>query len=1175
MIEVRYKVNSLNPNEQDAVDIVPHRFLTLEELASNRRWQIAIVDGDRTYYATSWRDRKYRPANNARITFVAGYGGSRRQRAKIFGGQVATMIPFLLAAAFLPAVLFVAVMALAYAAFEGAIAAARWALRALVPGPPGLPDFGDGPSQGSASESSPTYGAGPVQTIDARGRVIPVVYGEVSCGGMRVNSFRRSDEDGNETLYEVLLLSHGPIESFGGYTSDQDDLGPADLPNGLEINGTKVSQFEEARVSWRKGTSGQTVMPGFEELTVGFDSDVELDATSTLDATTEMPVDSMEFHIAFPKGLHVFPGESGHFRPQTFEFRVTIFDAETDEEVASQNFEIRKNLTTQFSQTVRIDDLGYRFCRFVVERVSPIPPLYRQGGGSGFRPTGTDLAVASGYNEIQIGGHAYDGLSVLGLVIPQLQRLVSVDRRNYLIPLRGRLVDDGAWSNNPALVIRDFLTNKVFGLGHYFSDATFHDLGVEERADEEVPRYTGSSVMEKRYALNTVIDTQSGAWDIAQEMAKSCRSRLFRVGENAFLREDRGRPITQVFGDSQISREGVTIGYVSRDELPNEVEITFNSELRRYGTRSVIQRIPGINPSVDKVNKLSARSTMITSPFQAARHAAFLCRRGQLHRRQINFTVGNSALISNVGDVVAIATRDMGTNALASGRLVAQNESEIVLDEEVRFFPDVVYRYVEQSPDDEIRMNDFQVAEEVLTDTLPFGELDNTFPATKKTYAVGQTSRVIKPVMIERIRRAGHEGVVNIEASEFFPQVFTDETFSSVQSERVTPVREEPPDAVDDLSVVDEIYVSDGTSDVDISWTASAGADSYRIYYREPGGEEAGSGLQFVDRTQDTVYRLRVNRGSFFSIRIVVVAFSNDAGALPIPDSSFVDYTLQRDDFTGHVAIIPDDVDEFSLDLVDGNEYELSWVASDNATGYDLRAGGYMGGIEVWRGTSLSRTVLLGAARHRFLARAINFSNGRRNYSQGIAEIEADGVEIPSFGNNVVEVENENWETGEIQNAVIVPGLSGAPTLRQLSSAAPAQYATQIYDLGTSAPTVVSFYYRGWPFWGQTGHELSSRDPQASFMGRPSPGRNFGERFQQTRLHIEWSTNNTSWSTFAVPDWFGPGKTQFYWPRQGSAIPTARFYRLKLVFYVENEQDPGQSSVASLNNLSYVFSRGE
>ena len=198
-----------------------------------------------------------------------------------------------------------------------------------------------------------------------------------------------------------------------------------------------------------------------------------------------------------------------------------------------------------------------------VERMSPAPPDDH---------TQNNISWV-GYVEIVDVKLKYDDTAVVG---------TSVDAHYFPnVPTRGFLIDgitvqvpsnydpvartyagdwDGtfkvAFSNNPAWVLYDLLTNPRYGCGRDIDASAVDKWGFYEAAqynDELVPDGYGTGGSEPRFTCNCVINTQQDAFTVLGAVASSMRSTLYYSNGVIGLVQDRPQPApTRLFGPANI-----------------------------------------------------------------------------------------------------------------------------------------------------------------------------------------------------------------------------------------------------------------------------------------------------------------------------------------------------------------------------------------------------------------------------------------------------------------------------------------------------------------------------------------------------------------------------------------------------------------------------------------------
>lgn len=133
-------------------------------------------------------------------------------------------------------------------------------------------------------EESPTYSFQGISNNRVEGLPIPVIYGEMRVGGTIIQEYSSSASLFPVTtdLYTLICYGEGPIHSIGGVEVDTPEGTPlgseggGDLPLGIKVNDNLTENYEGIEASVRLGTSGQEVIPGFEESRIAHEVDQKL-----------------------------------------------------------------------------------------------------------------------------------------------------------------------------------------------------------------------------------------------------------------------------------------------------------------------------------------------------------------------------------------------------------------------------------------------------------------------------------------------------------------------------------------------------------------------------------------------------------------------------------------------------------------------------------------------------------------------------------------------------------------------------------------------------------------------------------------------------------------------------------------------------------------------------------
>ena len=129
-----------------------------------------------------------------------------------------------------------------------------------------------------------------------------------------------------------------------------------------------------------------------------------------------------------------------------------------------------------------------------------------------------------------------------------------------------------AWSDNPALCIRDYLTNTRYGRGIDSSD--IDDTAFNAAANYCDENVTIGGVTKARYTCNGVVDTSQGSMDILNKLLTSCRGFLVFSGGKYKLVIDKPETATFTFDEDNITGAW-SIGLGNKNNQFNRMRANF------------------------------------------------------------------------------------------------------------------------------------------------------------------------------------------------------------------------------------------------------------------------------------------------------------------------------------------------------------------------------------------------------------------------------------------------------------------------------------------------------------------------------------------------------------------------------------------------------------------------
>ena len=181
-------------------------------------------------------------------------------------------------------------------------------------------------------------------------------------------------------------------------------------------------------------------------------------------------------------------------------------------------------------------------------------------------------------NEFWTADHRLRGVAFLGIRFKWDEEAFSgIPEITALV--KGKKVYDPrtattAWSDNPALCIRDYLTNTRYGKG--IPASAIDDVAIAAAAndcDESVTLYDGGG-SGKLFTCNAVLDTSKSLFDNLNTLLLGCRGFLPYSQGQYRLKIDGSRSSELIFTNNEII-DGIVITGESKDEKLNRVSVKF------------------------------------------------------------------------------------------------------------------------------------------------------------------------------------------------------------------------------------------------------------------------------------------------------------------------------------------------------------------------------------------------------------------------------------------------------------------------------------------------------------------------------------------------------------------------------------------------------------------------
>lgn len=276
------------------------------------------------------------------------------------------------------------------------------------------------------------------------------------------------------------------------------------------------------------------------------------------------------------------------------------------------------------------------------------------------------------------------------------------------------------WTDNPAWVLFDVVTNKRYGLGNRlgeFGADKWTLYQVAQYCDQLVP--DGFGGREPRFTCNAWLTEQRSAYDVINDICSIFRAMPAWNGQQLTVVMDRPSDPVWTYTNANVDESGFNYTFSAKKSRHNAIQVEYADKDNSY-ERAIeyVSDDDSIRKNGLNVKKITAFGC--TSRGQAHRTGLWLLQTEKLETKTVTFTVGAEGLMHIPGDIIKIAdTYYAGTNI--GGRVLAINGNKVTLDREVSVNGNSYFSYINaQAKHQDIKIISVKGAE-VTLDQEPTG----------------------------------------------------------------------------------------------------------------------------------------------------------------------------------------------------------------------------------------------------------------------------------------------------------------------------------------------------------------------------------------------------------------------------------------------------------------------
>lgn len=488
----------------------------------------------------------------------------------------------------------------------------------------------------------------------------------------------------SQRLRAIGLISLGPIKGPANkWKSTYFDNTPIQNANGVDDNDESSFNFKNTEIAYTLGTQDQMPLQGFEmserEVSVG----AEIKNVTPVTRTVIDP-DVTRLRITCGVSALFSQNENGDTEGTSVSLEILI----NGQSRAVKN--ISGKSSSRFYRSYIIDNLPPKPFTITVKRLTADSKSQRLQNGTHW----------VSYTEIIDTKLSYPNMALIGI---KTDSRYNPNFPNVNLLLYGRLVKVPStynpetrtyapgiwhgdwkeeWTDNPAWIFYDLVTNSLAGLGKRIGEYgldKFQLYQIAKYCDELVDDGYGGK--EPRMVSNLWITEQRDAYNVLSDMASVFRSIAVWNGTQFSAIQDRTSDPVCLYTQSNVVDGKFSRQFAAGKTIFTAVEVEYADERNFY--QKAVEYVAD-DLMIDRygynVKKITAYGC--TSRGQAHRYGKWVLETSRLEQCTITFVVGRQGLLHLPGDIIEIADNDFAGKTLG-GRVVAINGKTVTLDQPV------------------------------------------------------------------------------------------------------------------------------------------------------------------------------------------------------------------------------------------------------------------------------------------------------------------------------------------------------------------------------------------------------------------------------------------------------------------------------------------------------------
>lgn len=641
--------------------------------------------------------------------------------------------------------------------------------------------------------------------------------------------------------YAKVLLAIGEGEFAGTPTAENIFLDgtPLKSAGGLE-------NFGGVKWEYRSGRSDQSYITGVPDVSNEFAINLALtDQTPWTRLITTQGLDAVRVTLAFPAVYE--QKDNGDIVGYNIEYAIDLSTnggAYVEQGKWSTN---NQKTTVEYNRTHRINltKPGTSWT-LRIRRLTPNKNNGKFGDTMSVKSIAEVIDAKLRYPNtallfVEFDAETFGGSSIPKISIKTKGRMVQVpsnytpETRTYTGVWNGTF--KWAWTNNPAWVFYDLVTNERFGLGSRITPDMVDKwtlYQVAQYCDVMVPDGKGGT--EPRYTCNIYIQSRKEAWQVLRDVVAIFNGMLHWSGTQIVATAD--MPVAtntlRTYNRSDVVDGKFTYGSTSEKTISTTALVSFDDPDNHYETAVEAVNDLTLVQRYKTWNQAEIAAIGVTSRGQAQRKGKYQMLTNSLNR-MVTFKLGLNGYLPRPGEVIGIADQVLAGSSF-SGRISAATLKTVTCDRVPNCIAgDILYVNKADGTTGEGRTIQ-SVNGKVITVTANYSAI----PTVELGWYVEKTTLKSQLYRITKVTWAENDAKFEVTGVQYEDSKYAAiDNGARLESRPITSIPAGGQDAPTGLVLSSFTFIEQtlAVTTLSVKWNPAQGAMNYEAQWRKDGGD--------------------------------------------------------------------------------------------------------------------------------------------------------------------------------------------------------------------------------------------------------------------------------------------------------------------------------------------------